>query len=165
MASTLKLQLFRNIKPTVSISLDSPSMMSLGDGFLNCTHRTGNPISVATRVRVPISASFATCHSPRSSPTFTLYLTLCQNKGKKAPKNIFKNIYIYRTMKLPLYNKEKYHRVILTHLTHSPFHINSTVNNMSCFLKSYQVLPPGCGGNHVYHASSTHCFYTTKRPS
>ena len=36
MASTLKLQLFRNIKPTVSISLDSPSMMSLGDGFLNC---------------------------------------------------------------------------------------------------------------------------------
>ncbi|WP_227487608.1 hypothetical protein, partial [Nocardioides malaquae] len=31
MASTLKLQLFRNIKPTVSISLDSPSMMSLGE--------------------------------------------------------------------------------------------------------------------------------------
>ena len=36
MASTLKLQLFRNIKPKVSIGLDSPSMMSLGDGFLNC---------------------------------------------------------------------------------------------------------------------------------
>ena len=36
MASSLKLQVFRNIKPTVSISLDSPSMMSLGDSFLNC---------------------------------------------------------------------------------------------------------------------------------
>jgi len=34
--TTLKLQPFRDIKPTVSISLDSPSMMSLGDGFLNC---------------------------------------------------------------------------------------------------------------------------------
>ena len=35
MASTLKLQLFRNIKATVSISLDSPSMMSLRGGFLS----------------------------------------------------------------------------------------------------------------------------------
>ena len=38
MASTLTLQLFSYRKPTVSISLDSPSMMSLVSGFLNCPH-------------------------------------------------------------------------------------------------------------------------------
>ena len=36
MASTLTLQLFRNRKPAVSISLDSQSMMSQDDGFLTC---------------------------------------------------------------------------------------------------------------------------------
>ena len=39
MASTLKLQLFRNIKPTVSISLDSPSKMSLVGWFPPMRHR------------------------------------------------------------------------------------------------------------------------------